>query len=80
MADITYTDLDDEVSNILSKYFVTSFRDGYVKANGVVLPTHFKKFGQRIQDMEIRDDDLWVCSYPKTGSLELRSYSTSIIP
>lgn len=67
MADITYTDVDNDVSDILNECFVTSFRNGYIKANDVVLPVYFKKFGQRIQDMEIRDDDIWVCSYPKTG-------------
>jgi len=69
MADITYSSVDNEVSDILNKCFVTSFRNGYIKANDVVLPVYFKKFGQRIQDMEIRDDDVWVCSYPKTGYL-----------
>lgn len=68
MADITYSDVDNSVLNILNECFVTSFRNGYVKANDVVVPVHFKKFGQRIQDMEIRDDDIWVCSYPKTGT------------
>lgn len=67
MADITYSNVDNEVSDILNKCFVTSFRNGYIKANDVVLPVYFKKFGQRIQDMDIRDDDVWVCSYPKTG-------------
>nr|BAH71474.1 ACYPI010038 [Acyrthosiphon pisum] len=68
MADITYSSVDNEVSDILNKCFVTSFRNGYIKANDVVLPVYFKKFGQRIQDMDIRDNDIWVCSYPKTGT------------
>lgn len=67
MADITYTDVDSDVSDLLNECFVTSFRNGYVKANGVVFPVYFKKFGQRIQDMDVRDDDIWVCSYPKSG-------------
>lgn len=68
MADnITYTSVDKDVSDILNAYFVTSFRNGYIKANDVVLPVYFKKFGQRMQEMEVRDDDIWVCSYPKTG-------------
>lgn len=73
-ADITYTSVDNEVSDILNTCFVTSFRNGYVKANDVVLPVYFKKFGQRIQDMQVRDDDIWVCSYPKTGKVRIRTY------
>lgn len=67
MADLTYTNVDNDVANILNTCFVSSFRNGYIKANDVVLPVYFKKFGQRIQDMQVRDDDVWVCSYPKTG-------------
>ncbi|XP_050537286.1 luciferin sulfotransferase-like [Daktulosphaira vitifoliae] len=67
-ADIKYTDVDSQVSDILKKCFVTSFRNGYLKANDVVLPVYFQKFGQRILDMDIRDDDIWVCSFPKTGT------------
>lgn len=80
MTDITYTDVDSEVFDILNKCFLTSFRNGYVKANDVVLPVYFKKFGQRIQDMEIRDDDVWVCSFPKTGlNLKYKNYYRSIV-
>ncbi|KAL5235526.1 hypothetical protein ACI65C_002936 [Semiaphis heraclei] len=68
MADITYSSLDNEVSDILDKCYVNNFRRGFIKANGVVMPVYFKKFGQRILDMDIRDDDIWVCSYPKSGT------------
>lgn len=59
--------MDSRVSRILDESFVTEFRNGYVKVNGFVLPMYFKEFGQRILDMDVRDDDVWVCSYPKTG-------------
>ncbi|KAL5235519.1 hypothetical protein ACI65C_002929 [Semiaphis heraclei] len=68
MADITYSSVDNEVSDILNKCFVTSFRNGHIKANDFMLPVNFKKFGQCILDMDIRDDDIWVCSYPKSGT------------
>jgi len=69
MADIMYSSVDNEISEILDKSFDNTFRNGYIKANDVVLSASFKKFGQCIQDMEIRDDDIWVCSYPKAGYL-----------
>jgi len=67
MADITYSSVDNEQSDILNKCFVNIFQYGFIKANDVMLPVYFKKFGQCILDMDIRDDDIWVCSYPKTG-------------
>lgn len=72
--EIKYADVDGQVSEILNKTFVTSFRNGYLKANDVVLPVYYRKFGQRILDMEIRDDDVWVCSYPKTGLKFTQTY------
>jgi len=67
MAEITYSSVDNEISDFINKSFDDTFRKGYTKANGVMLPVSFKKFGQCILDMEIRDDDVWVCSFPKTG-------------
>ncbi|XP_050058538.1 luciferin sulfotransferase-like [Aphis gossypii] len=68
MAEITYSNVDNEISDFINKSFDNTFRKGYTKANGVMLPVSFKKFGQCILDMEIRDDDVWVCSFPKTGT------------
>lgn len=68
MAEITYSSVDNEISDFINKSFDDTFRKGYTKANGVMLPVSFKKFGQCILDMEIRDDDVWVCSFPKTGT------------
>lgn len=36
--------------------------------SGCVLPAKFLEYIQRIRDMEVRPDDIWVCSYPKCGT------------
>ncbi|XP_065211067.1 luciferin sulfotransferase-like [Planococcus citri] len=64
----TYENLDSETNDLLLKYFTTPFRTGYIKCKGYVLPEYFREFGDRIRQMEIRDDDIWVCSFPKTGT------------
>ncbi|CAH0395136.1 unnamed protein product [Bemisia tabaci] len=59
---------DTECGKVLNTLFVNKFRHGYVRVKGAVMPDYFKKFGDRIQQMDIRDDDVFVCSYPKTGT------------
>lgn len=60
---------DGKSAELLNQYFLTKFRTGYVKCKNVVLPEYFKNFGVRIREMDIRSDDVWVCSFPKTGKL-----------
>ncbi|CAH0389933.1 unnamed protein product, partial [Bemisia tabaci] len=59
---------DTECGKVLNTLFVNKFRHGYVRVKGAVMPDNFKKFGDRIQQMEIRDDDVFVCSFPKAGT------------
>nr|XP_018909817.1 PREDICTED: estrogen sulfotransferase-like isoform X1 [Bemisia tabaci]XP_018909818.1 PREDICTED: estrogen sulfotransferase-like isoform X1 [Bemisia tabaci]XP_018909819.1 PREDICTED: estrogen sulfotransferase-like isoform X1 [Bemisia tabaci]XP_018909820.1 PREDICTED: estrogen sulfotransferase-like isoform X1 [Bemisia tabaci]XP_018909821.1 PREDICTED: estrogen sulfotransferase-like isoform X1 [Bemisia tabaci] len=59
---------DTECGKVLNTLFVNKFRRGYVRVKGAVMPEDFKKFGDRIQQMDIRDDDVFVCSFPKAGT------------
>lgn len=68
---LEYTKLDGEVAELLKKYFVTSFRPGYVSCKNVILPEYYQLFGDRIREMDIRDDDIWVCSFPKAGEFPI---------
>jgi estrone sulfotransferase len=60
-------EVDGELGDILLKQFTNSFRFGYVKSRGYILPESYKKFAQKIEELEVQDDDLWVVSFPKTG-------------
>ncbi|KAM7249597.1 hypothetical protein ACFE04_025403 [Oxalis oulophora] len=65
---LKYDKPEGESAELLNKYFLNKFRSGYVKCKDVVLPEYFTQFGDRIREMEIRSDDIWVCSFPKTGT------------
>lgn len=67
MSKLEYTNPSGQSAEYLSEYFTTPFRTGYVNCKNVVLPQYFTMFGDRIKDMEIRPDDTWVCSFPKSG-------------
>jgi estrone sulfotransferase len=59
-------EVNGELGDILLKKFTTVFRSGYVKSRGYILPQSYKKFAQRIEGLQVQDDDLWVVSFPKT--------------
>jgi estrone sulfotransferase len=62
-----FKEVDGELGDILSKKFTNAFRSGYVKIHECILPGNYKKFAQKIEELQVRDDDLWVVSFPKTG-------------
>ncbi|XP_022175602.1 uncharacterized protein LOC111037374 [Myzus persicae] len=68
MVDITYSNVDEEMAFIQNKCLNNSYQKGCIKANDVVLPVYYKKFEKCIEDMDIRDDDIWVCSFMKAGT------------
>ena len=62
-----YSDVDGELGDILQKRFISAFRTGYIKSRGYVLPEYYKKFGHRVENLQVRNDDVWIVSFPKTG-------------
>ncbi|XP_065215218.1 luciferin sulfotransferase-like [Planococcus citri] len=65
---LTYDELDNKSKEYLTKNFTTTVRTGYVKCKGYLFPNTFQNFGDKIENMEIRDDDIWVCTFPKSGT------------
>ncbi|GJQ88735.1 hypothetical protein Trydic_g4805, partial [Trypoxylus dichotomus] len=49
-----------------SLFDVTPLRAGVSEFNGFILPDCFKTYAQEIEALEVRDDDIWVTSYPKS--------------
>ncbi|XP_046418746.1 luciferin sulfotransferase-like [Neodiprion fabricii] len=63
-----FTPVGGELGEILQKTFTNYFRTAYIKVDGCILPENYKQFADAIENFEVRDDDIWVCSYPKTGT------------
>ncbi|KAL1449724.1 hypothetical protein WDU94_002204 [Cyamophila willieti] len=59
---------DSDATRILNNQFISSFRTGYIRCKGVCMPEYYKEFAEDIINMDVRDDDVWVCSFPKTGT------------
>lgn len=55
------------LDRILKEKFTSEFRSGYITVEGVCLPERYQHFAEQIENFEVRDDDVWVCTFPKTG-------------
>lgn len=53
--------IHEKILNDLSPSFVLLGEDR------TCMPEYFLNYAERIRDFEIKDDDVWVASYPKTG-------------
>ncbi|XP_043276423.1 luciferin sulfotransferase-like [Venturia canescens] len=58
----------EDVDRLLRETFTNEFRTGYINLKGFCLPAYYKKFANSIENFEVRDDDVWVCSFPKSGT------------
>lgn len=64
-----YSKLEEE-----SKIYLKCYIDNIVKHSTIDLdkmaePETYKLFLDKIRKMEVRADDIWVCSFPKSGNL-----------
>ncbi|XP_058803922.1 luciferin sulfotransferase-like [Phymastichus coffea] len=60
--------VDDDLNRLLKEKFTSEFRTGYINVDGVCLPEYYAEFADAIENMQVYDDDIWVCSFPKTGT------------
>lgn len=65
------TDLHKNIESKLKLY-------DYIKFNGYFIASQYKNFIDVIENFEVRDDDIWVCSFPKTGKSTEIIHSTKI--
>lgn len=65
---IEYRPLVKSISERLDRYF--GKKNAYIEVNPgrALMSPHFQSIGQDILDLEIRKDDCWLLSYPRTGS------------
>lgn len=67
---VSSSDLDQ----ILREEFTNEFRKGYTTVQGVCLPVRYEEFSREIENFEVREDDVWICSFPKTGTTFINFY------
>jgi hypothetical protein len=67
-SEITFKEVEKEYALKLEKLFGTE-GGGLIEVNPgrVLVPHAYKDAAQRIRDLEVRPDDVWLISYPRTG-------------
>ncbi|CAL7938171.1 unnamed protein product [Xylocopa violacea] len=65
---ITFTTIEGDVGARLDKMFGVKTSFLRVQPGNCLLPPNFVFYGRKIRDMEIYEDDVWLVSYPRTGS------------
>ncbi|KAE8737925.1 hypothetical protein FOCC_FOCC016603 [Frankliniella occidentalis] len=65
---ITYEPLQPEVAERIDNLF--GHKNCLIEVNPgkVLMPPRYEEIGDRIRMSEVRPDDVWVVSYPRTGS------------
>jgi len=65
---VKYENLEDKFAKRLDDLF--GLKNCLIEVNPgkCILPPKYKDMGQRIRNMEVRSDDVWLVSYPRTGS------------
>ncbi|KAF2892847.1 hypothetical protein ILUMI_13326 [Ignelater luminosus] len=61
---------DDEIGRIIHEKILNDLHTGFVLLgeDRTCMPEHFLNYAERIKNFEVKNEDVWVASYPKTGT------------
>ncbi|XKL63786.1 hypothetical protein PGB90_006150 [Kerria lacca] len=65
---IKYNDVEEEYKKKLDKLFGVENCLIEVNPGNILLPPKYEEIGERILNLEVKFDDVWLVSYPRTGS------------
>ncbi|XP_046737700.1 luciferin sulfotransferase-like [Diprion similis] len=57
-----------ELLDLMRKVYNDPNISDMVKFDGVTMPEQYEKLADAVENFQVRDDDIWVCSFPKTGT------------
>lgn len=58
-----------DFKKIYKEKFADGLNNGFSTIDGYILPKRFEAMKNQVDDFVVREDDIWVCSFPKSGVL-----------
>lgn len=67
---------DNEINKLLYKNLVHEYRSGFLEIGEkkFVMPVTYKNIADEIEEFEVRDTDIWIISFPKTGNYNFKKH------
>lgn len=59
----------DHLEELRKKYFKNPYNDKFCDYKGCLIRPGFYAMQDKIYNMDVREDDVWVSSFPKSGKL-----------
>lgn len=51
----------------ISKYFKSPFHTGFTEINGHILTNSYRNIKEKVDNFNVRDQDVWIVTFPKAG-------------
>lgn len=64
------------IDELIKSTSINDFLPGYNECKGYMLGYRYNENKDQIDNLEVRDSDIWVCTYPKTGNFNFLSNIT----